>query len=371
MRLASYNVESLFERARAMNFDNQQDGKAVLTKHAQINAILNKAVYTATDKKKIVDLMKDLGIDKKDDGGQFVILRQNRGHLVKRPTSGGLQVVANGRADWIGWVELKMEAVNEVATRMTAKVIDQVGADIVALIEAESRPSLLKFQDEVVKPQNGAPYDNIMLIDGNDDRGIDVAIMARNGFKLKSICSHVDDMDTEGQIFSRDCAEYHFETPGADRLVVLVNHFKSKGFGPAASNDKKRKRQADRVQAIYQNLRANGENNIAIVGDFNDTPDSAPLAPLIQTTDLKDIATHPSFDDGGRPGTFANGTKGNKIDYILLSPALFAKVTGGTIFRMGVWGGKNGTLFPHFPEITKAAEAASDHAAIVADLNLA
>jgi len=50
---------------------------------------------------------------------------------------------------------------------------------------------------------------------------------------------------------------------------------------------------------------------------------------------------------------------------------LFAKVTGGTIFRLGVWGGTNGTLFPHFPEITKAAEAASDHAAIVADINLA
>src|SRR2546430_11423983 len=51
-------------------------------------------------------------------------------------------------------------------------------------------------------------------------------------------------------------------------------------------------------------------------------------------------------------------------DLVLLSPALFQKATGGEIFRMGVWGGKNGTLFPHFPEITKAAEAASDHAAV-------
>jgi hypothetical protein len=46
------------------------------------------------------------------------------------------------------------------------------------------------------------------------------------------------------------------------------------------------------------------------------------------------------------------------------------KATGGEIFRMGVWGGKNGTLFPHFPEITKAVEAASDHAAIDAEINL-
>jgi len=55
---------------------------------------------------------------------------------------------------------------------------------------------------------------------------------------------------------------------------------------------------------------------------------------------------------------------------LALSPALFQKTRGGEVFRMGVWGGKNGTLFPHFPEITKAAEAASDHAAIVAEINL-
>ena len=54
---------------------------------------------------------------------------------------------------------------------------------------------------------------------------------------------------------------------------------------------------------------------------------------------------------------------------ILLSPALFAKATGGGIFRMGVWGGTTGKLFPHDPEITKENEA-SDHAAIWAELNI-
>jgi hypothetical protein len=37
---------------------------------------------------------------------------------------------------------------------------------------------------------------------------------------------------------------------------------------------------------------------------------------------------------------------------------------------MGVWGGKNGTLFPHYATITKPIEAASDHAAIYADITL-
>ncbi len=71
-----------------------------------------------------------------------------------------------------------------------------------------------------------------------------------------------------------------------------------------------------------------------------------------------------------RPGTFGSGAASNKIDYILLSPALFQAVRAGGIFRMGVWGGKNGDLFPHYPEITKPGEAASDHAAIWVDLRI-
>jgi endonuclease/exonuclease/phosphatase family metal-dependent hydrolase len=367
MKIASYNVENLFLRAKAMNQTTWAEGADALKMHAEMNRILGKQTYTAADKRKIVDLMKKLGIDKKDDGGQFVILRQNRGQLVKRPTSGGLQVVANGRDDWIGWLDLKTEAVNEVATRMTAKVIDTLGADVIALVEAENRPSLIRFQHDVIGSQL---YDHIMLIDGNDDRGIDVAVMTRAGFDIELIRSHVDDADHGKLIFSRDCAEYHLKTPSNERLVLLVNHFKSKGFGSQADSNRKRKLQAQRVKTIYEGLRQGGADNVAIVGDFNDTPDSNPLSPLIQGTDLKDISEHPNFDNGGRPGTFRNGTASNKIDYVLLSPALFAKATGGQIFRMGVWGGTNGTLFPHFPEITKSIEAASDHAAITAEIDL-
>jgi endonuclease/exonuclease/phosphatase family metal-dependent hydrolase len=367
MKIASYNVENLFLRAKAMNQTTWAEGADALKMHAEMNRILGKQTYTAADKRKIVDLMKRLGIDKKDDGGQFVILRQNRGQLVKRPTSGGLQVVANGRDDWIGWLDLKIEAVNEVATRMTAKVIDTLGADVIALVEAENRPSLIRFQHDVIGSQL---YDHIMLIDGNDDRGIDVAVMTRAGFDIELIRSHVDDADHGKLIFSRDCAEYHLKTPSNERLVLLVNHFKSKGFGSQADSNRKRKLQAQRVKTIYEGLRQGGADNVAIVGDFNDTPDSNPLSPLIQGTDLKDISEHPNFDNGGRPGTFRNGTASNKIDYVLLSPALFAKATGGQIFRMGVWGGTNGTLFPHFPEITKSIEAASDHAAITAEIDL-
>jgi endonuclease/exonuclease/phosphatase family metal-dependent hydrolase len=280
-----------------------------------------------------------------------------------------VEVIANGRGDWIGWVDLKIEEVNEVATRATAHVFKDVDADVIAVVEVESRPTLVRFSEGLLPSAGAQSYDHTMLIDGNDDRGIDVGIMTRKGYELASIESHVDDADALGLIFSRDCAGYTVSTPKGSSITLLVNHLKSKGFGSQAANDAKRLRQATRVKAIYEALIASGQKFVAVVGDFNDTPDSGPLAPLIKTTDLRDISTHANFDDGGRPGTFANGTASEKIDYILLSPNLFAATKGGGVFRKGVWGGKNGTLFPHYDEITKAEEAASDHAAIWAEID--
>jgi endonuclease/exonuclease/phosphatase family metal-dependent hydrolase len=210
-----------------------------------------------------------------------------------------------------------------------------------------------------------------MLIDGNDDRGIDVGLMTRLPYRVASMVSHVDDrMDNDERLFSRDCPEYTIATGAGGQLLVLVNHFKSKGYGKPADSNAKRQAQATRVRAIYEQRRAEGVRRIAVVGDFNDTPDSAPLAPLLQNgSELRDIVTHPNFVGDGRPGTFGNGTASNKIDYILLSPELFAKVTGGGIFRKGVWGGVHGTLFPHYEEMTAPIHAASDHAAIWADID--
>ncbi len=381
MKLASFNVENLFERASALNQNEwTQDagtdpsrwsaGRVVLDVYSRLNAILRKPNYTSDDKTRIIEYLKALGLEKTDES-KLVILRQNRGHLVRRPRGGGIEIVANRRDDWVGWLDLKKEAVNEVATQNTARVVKDINADVVVVVEAEDRISLCRFNEQVLGTIGGIPYDHIMLIDGNDERGIDVGLLARDGITIESIRSHVDDRDAHGTIFSRDCPEYTVKLASGERLVVMANHLKSKGFGTPAVSNARRMAQARRVRAIYDQLSQNGTDHIAICGDFNDTPDSAPLAPLLADgSDLKDISEHPHFADGGRPGTFGNGTKGNKIDYILLSPALFAKVTAGGIFRKGVWGGKNGTLWEIYPEITNVNEAASDHAAIWADLDL-
>ena len=163
--------------------------------------------------------------------GEWVILRQNRGKLLKRPRAGGLEIVANGRDDSIGWVELKTEPVNELGMEHTAMVMRDVNADVMGVVEAETRIALDKFSAQLLGKVNGVPYEYVIVIDGNDDRGIDVGVMTRAGYEITSICSHIDDEDQIGTIFSRDCPEYLITTPTGARLVVLVNHLKSKGFG--------------------------------------------------------------------------------------------------------------------------------------------
>jgi hypothetical protein len=75
-----------------------------------------------------------------------VILRRTRGQLVTRSRDGTVRVTAKGRGDWIGSLELRREAVNEDATRNTARVVGDMAADVLAVIEAEDRPALQRFQ---------------------------------------------------------------------------------------------------------------------------------------------------------------------------------------------------------------------------------
>jgi hypothetical protein len=46
----------------------------------------------------------------------------------------------------------------------------------------------------VIPKIKGQSYDHTMLINGNDERGIDVGIISRKGFEIRSMTSHVDDV---------------------------------------------------------------------------------------------------------------------------------------------------------------------------------
>src|SRR5919112_242969 len=252
MRIASFNVENLFSRVKVMNLESGSEGKEILAEYSRLNTLLQEPVYTPHEQA-ILDSIEQLGLNEKKKETEFVILRENRGHLLKRSQSGQLKLAAKGRGDFIGWLELKRDAVNEVAVQMTAKVIQEVKADVLGVIEAEDRIALLRFNDQLLN----ADYSGIMLIDGNDPRGIDVGLLTKSGHLIESIVSHVDDREHGRRIFSRDCPEFTVRVSETTRILLLVNHFKSK-LGPKAESDAHRKAQAKRVREIYDLRRSQG-----------------------------------------------------------------------------------------------------------------
>jgi endonuclease/exonuclease/phosphatase family metal-dependent hydrolase len=381
IRIASFNVENLFARPKAFSTSNWSAAEPVLKTYQEVNALIQKASYTADDKNKIRNFLVELDIYTTNESGairrnqttdpKWARLRKNRGAFDREPRdqTQSVEIIANGRGDWIGWVELAKEAVDETATRMTAKVIQDVGADILALVEVEDRPSLIRFNRDLL----GGLYSHVMLVDGNDERGIDVAIMTRDGFDIESIHSNVDKADDKGLIFSRDCAEYEVRTPSGTRIQVLVNHFKSQSGGGGA----KRKRQAKAVREIVENLIQQAEH-VIVLGDLNEGPatpgSQAPnLASLFDNNSpLIDCYSLPGFDVGSRPGTFDSCGLRNRFDYIFISTGLRAQYAGGRIFRKGLWGSRatRPTDWETYPEISSSKEAASDHSAVVIELDL-
>jgi endonuclease/exonuclease/phosphatase family metal-dependent hydrolase len=313
--------------------------------------------------------------------------RENRGEFLVAPDDAEPRIDAEGRASWNGWVELIKEPVDEVATQMTAKVIGELAADVLCVVEAEDRPSLVRFNTQLL----GGRYGHGMLVDGNDPRGIDVGLFTTAAIDVVWVRSHVDvphPDDPKRPLFSRDCPIYHLRAPGGTDLFVLLNHLKSQSFA-GGNPDPLRRLQATQVRTIYDQLRAEGAELIAVLGDLNKGPDKTNPAhhPTLEAlldpgSPLVNAYTLPRFSqlfgdkdtERERPGSFQSCSLTNRLDYILLSPELAAKVTDGGVFRKGLWGPPTNKTKPKlwtiYPEITASRHAASDHAAVWVDLDL-
>ncbi len=389
LRIVSFNVENLFSRPKVFGTEKWSGGKPYLDAYHRLSDVMSKKVYSAADKAQMIADMTLLDIYRVNAQGvprrnrtnhpRWAWFRKNRGSFDTQPRNNTkpVEIVASGRDAWVGWVELAVEAVDVTATRMTAKVIAELQPDILGIVEAEDRPSLKKFNKDLLDGQ----FDQVMLVDGNDERGIDVGIMVRSGIEIDCVRSNVDTTDSTGVIFSRDCPEYDLTIDGQHHITVLVNHFKSKSGG----GDAKRKRQARRVRKIAREL-IEDKKSVIVLGDLNEglkpdlsIPDSiktlvGPTSPLRNCWDLKGdvLAGEPTFDDGGRPGSFGTCGKGDRLDYILLSPDLAAKFDGGQVYRRGLWRSPNSNVnkWIPYPEIDEKEKQASDHAAIVVDLKL-
>lgn len=347
IRIATFNCENLFSRPKIFSASKQRS-IALLDKVAKLNLELKKGTF---DKAAIAQLRKDLkGYAKVND------IR-------------GKHVSVEGAGEWLGWVELTRKRADLAAIRNTARVIADLDAHIVCLVEVENRPLLQQFHDAILykkflKPNGRKAYKYIRLIDGNDDRGIDVAVMSR--LPLNWLRSHIHETTKyngkEVKLYSRDCLEVNVQATATRSIRLLINHLKSMGYSPPNDplSNRRREGQAKAVAKLASSLKLK-KDYVVVAGDLNSDPSSNSLKPLLSKADLHNVNL--ALPPGSR-GTYRTGKQ--QLDYLIVSSALKKKLAKVHIERRGLFSKKE----PRYPTVTSRKTEASDHAAVLATFKI-
>lgn len=366
LRIATFNVENLFSRPKAMNNPTWKEGQPALDAAAKLNALFNQETYSAADKKKMLALLADNGLLATRPQNTFLELRKVRGKLFTVPKDAPPAIVAEGRGSWVGWIALKTTPIKDAAIDNTARVIAEVNPDVLVCVEIEDRPALKRFHDDILAPllkkQGAALYGHEMSIAGNDERGINVGILSR--FPIRSMRSHITHETNGKRTFSRDCPEYYLDLGAKKEFVVLPNHFASKGSDKTGA---RRRVQATAVAAIYAELKKT-HDHVLVAGDLNDHPKGGSLDALLGT-DLQDAMALDAYK-GELPGTYERATATEKFDYLLMSPKLAGGVKAVDVCRKGFYAPKKWESYENIDAETKDRNQASDHHCVWADVEV-
>ena len=349
LRIATYNCENLFSRPKIFTLSTERS-KELLDYVAQLQEALKNEVF---DHARITELEKKLK--------GYATINNIRG---KHET-------ALGASEWLGGVELTRTEISDTAVENTARVISDVDADLICLIEVEDRNLLQKFHDDLLlkkflKPENRSGYEYVLLVDGNDPRGIDVALMSR--LPVLWMRSHIHERTLyDGKpvkTFSRDCLEVRLRVPDDKEIHLMINHFKSMGYSPKSDPQSVRRRlgQALRVAELVDEHDLQKEY-LVVAGDLNSDPKSPSLKPLVKKKGLFNV--NRKFKKIVDRTTYKTGNK--QLDYLFISDALKQRLQNVRIERRGIFTKKK---WPHYESVKSERTQASDHAAVVAEFEL-
>jgi endonuclease/exonuclease/phosphatase family metal-dependent hydrolase len=353
-RIATYNAENLFSRVKVFNLSDPTIGDGAIKKIGELQNELEKTVY---NKAKILNLYNQVK--------KYVSVNEEMGKLWKKSGYQITGVVANGKKDWAGSLVFKEAKFNEMERSNTAKVIKKVNADLMCLVEVESKPVITSFNSQLLSSK----YKYNMLIDANDPRGIDVGVYSK--VELGGVWTHMYDKKGNKRIFSRDCLEIEVLISKSKVLYLLCNHFKSKGYGVTSESNAKRKSQAERVAKILKTEYDLNNDLVVVAGDFNDTSDSAPLKPLMSVAGLKDVLKMQFPGNVSQRWTYHYNSN-QQIDFMLISKPLQNAFVKAGVERRGIYNLSKftGGAEKSFNTVTSKARQASDHGAVWADFNL-
>lgn len=379
-RIASYNVENLFQRAAILNLRDQAQSDALLKKVARLQSLLDKTTYTAALRNEVYELSSELirYIDFRKDAGTLGAWKKSANG---RQTGFQIAASAKGRDSWLGQITFRVQQFDDVQRKNTGKVVTTVNADLLCAVEVEGMDVLRQFNSQVLKTRRYAQF--VMIDSPNDPRGIDVACLTRH--RITGVRTHVFDAgQVFNPVFSRDCLEVALDIGAAKPLYVLCNHFKSQRGMSQAERDKaaaKRLDQATRVSQILSETYDLSKDWVVVLGDLNEDSSNPyqSLKPLFAHNRLSPVIA-PSAPIADRYSYYYGGAKKgerfSQLDYIFLSTALSERVQSVGHERRGIANIDTATKGEGLPKVEPFASvtgwntSASDHAALWVDLDL-
>jgi endonuclease/exonuclease/phosphatase family metal-dependent hydrolase len=255
-----------------------------------------------------------------------------------------------------------VKAKDEVDTDRIAQRILTIDVDVLAVQEVENIGILRQFDRE----QLGGLYNYQVLIEGNDPRFIDIAVLSKLPIgAVSSYQTAVHPDDPTRPVFSRDLQEVEIWSTGRTiKLFTLYNNHLKSNFVPfgedpaagAAKANARRRRQTETVSRIVE-ARMRRDSRYIVLGDMNDPPESPHLAPMTQAPGLGLInalttptetrpakAEKPGEAPHSKTWTHRYKKSGQRpehelYDQIWLSPSLAEKQTGSFIDRRERHGG--------------------------------
>lgn len=196
---------------------------------------------------------------------------------------------------------------------MTAGVIKKHMTDIVTLCEIEN---INVLEDLATR----CGYEYFYLIEGNDPRGIDVAVMSVYEMDYKSN----KDMPTPypgnpRYKFSRDCVTGQFKTPTGKNFCIITTHLKS-SFRDDGKSEMKRDAQAKGMLNVIENIykTEKSEPFLIITGDLNTTRYSSTLQ-ILEKAGLRILNYKEKQNDFY---TYIYKNEKQDLDYIIVNQKL-------------------------------------------------
>ncbi|MGB8657914.1 MAG: endonuclease/exonuclease/phosphatase family protein [Candidatus Zixiibacteriota bacterium] len=269
---------------------------------------------------------------------------------------------------------------------ITGKTIKGLNADVVALQEIENLDTLKRFRDLYLGGRKAYPY--AVMVDGNDPRLIDVAVLSRLPLVHVRSYQHFWVDAWKYYLFSRDCLEVDVQLPDDSTITLFVNHLKSMMDnkhpcdGRAQTREKRQTQAAKVKEIVTQRFGPNAADHPFIVlGDFNDYLDTdaqgqTGIDQLVLWDQVENVVNRLPAEE--RWTHFFKGNKKCKIgpsyhqlDYLLVSKSLANKNGNAPyIERRGLAKRADRYKGPHFPGVGNDAPKASDHCPVVMELSI-